>query len=151
MLRITPLGFAAVAVVAVLALVLGLLNWGRGSFSLAWAERGSEENARLRLEVEELKAHAKDHDATIQAMRHEMQHLRGELKGALAKLEAARREPSVEVLSDTLKAASERLASESAQKVKALHDAARLAEEVAGLKQEAQVLQARIAELEKGR
>ena len=44
----------------------------------------------LRAEVEELKVLAKDQDATIQALAHEVEQLRGELKGAIERLEAAR-------------------------------------------------------------
>ena len=89
MLRITPLGFAAVAMVAVLALLLSLLNWSRGSFALKWAEHGSEENARFRYDVDELKALAKEQDDTIQAMHHEMEQLRADVVLAREALQAA--------------------------------------------------------------
>ena len=89
MLRISPIGFAAVAVVAVLALLLGLFNWARGSLALKWAEHGSEENARLRYEVDELKTLAKDQDATIQAMHDEVESLRSEVVLAREALKAA--------------------------------------------------------------
>ena len=149
MLRITPLGFAVVATVAVLAFLLGLFNWGRGAFALRWAEHGAEENARQRYEIEESRRLIENREANIQATQCELQLLREELRAALVKLEAARREPSVELLSEDLKTTSQLLANESAEKVKALHDAARLAEEVEGLKREAKVLQDRNTELEK--
>ena len=91
MLRITPLGFAAVALVAVLALLLSLVNWARGSFALRWAENGSEKNARLGYDVDELRALAKKQDDTIQAMAIEVDELRGEVRRAREDLEAAGR------------------------------------------------------------
>ena len=84
-------------------------------------------------------------------MASEVDELRGEVRRAREDLEAAQKEASVDLLSADLKAASQLLADASAQKVKAQYDVGRLEEQVAGLKQEAVQLRARIAELEMGR
>jgi len=52
--------------------------------------RQSREIRLVRGRVQTLEELAKDQDATIQAMQHEVQQLRGELKRALERLEAAR-------------------------------------------------------------
>ena len=113
-----------------------------------------EDRREMRLmseRVKTLEELADDQDRTIQAMKSEVDELHGEVRRAREDLKAAQKESSVELLSADLKAATHRLANESAQKVKALHDVGRLEGEIADLKSDAVQLRARIAELEKGR
>ncbi len=93
MVRISAVGIAAVAVIAVIGLLLGLLNFMRGSFALNWAEHGSEENASLRYQVQVLTEKAEGMDGAIQALRHDLEQMRGDLKLAMEALEKAGKAP----------------------------------------------------------